>query len=77
MANDEDRTRQLNTLTGVSYVALLIAMAWGNAIGMFLVTAIVLVAMLALTGKPRTKTVTAAAAVFGEAFLVAVLIQQL
>lgn len=77
MSDDEDRTRQLNTLSGVSFAALLIALAWGNAVDLFLVAAVVLIAMFALARKPRTKAVTAAAVGFVVAFVVAALIQQL
>ena len=77
MSDDEKRARQLNTLSGISIAALLITTAWGNATGMFLVAAILLVGMLALTERPRTKVLTAATVCGGVAFLLAVLIQQL
>lgn len=77
MSDDERRQRLLNIVSGISIAALTITTAWGNAIGMFVVSVIVLVAILACSGKLAARAAYAAAVVFAAAFLVAMLVQNL
>lgn len=77
MTDDEKRTRQLNAISGIAIAALLITVAWGNAIAMFAVSAIILVVMFLFSGKLAGKGIVTVAAACCVAFLVAVLVQNL